>query len=87
VAGGWSTSATPPGATITLPSDEVRARGIEVHGWTNALLTWDEQAGILHELLALVAADKLVTEATVIGLDELPEAWGRSMAGRLAVVP
>ena len=75
------------GATMTLPSDVVRSRGIEIHGWTNALLTWDGQTGILQEVLALVDAGKLVAEATVIALDELPEAWSRSVAGRLVVVP
>ena len=75
------------GVTATIPSALIRGKSLQILGWTNAVLSWDEQCAILHDVLALASEGSMVVDATVVPLDEIAMWWSRPVDGRLILVP
>jgi NADPH2:quinone reductase len=75
-------------ANATLSSSAVRAKPVEIVGYTNYTAGEERKASAYARMAAHAAAGEIKVPVERVGLDAVPELWGRSGAGRkLVVVP
>jgi NADPH:quinone reductase-like Zn-dependent oxidoreductase len=75
-------------ANATLSSSAVRAKPVEIVGYTNYTAGEERKASAYARMAAHAAAGEIKVPVERLGLDAVPELWGRSGAGRkLVVVP
>ncbi len=70
------------GPTASFASAMIRSRRLEILGYTNLALTWDEQTAALGEILRLVQAGSLRMEPEVVAADQATEGWQRQATGQ-----
>jgi NADPH:quinone reductase-like Zn-dependent oxidoreductase len=75
------------GAVLPLASALLRSRSLEVIGWTNAILPWDEQGALLAEALRHASAGEVVVDVETAPLDDAEDAWVRRSRGRMVLLP
>jgi NADPH:quinone reductase-like Zn-dependent oxidoreductase len=75
-------------ANATLSSSAVRAKPVEIVGYTNYTAGEERKAAAYARMAAYAAAGEIKVTVDRVALDAVPELWGRSGAGRkLVVVP
>jgi NADPH:quinone reductase-like Zn-dependent oxidoreductase len=75
-------------ANATLSSSAVRAKPVEIVGYTNYTAGEERKAAAYARMAAYAAAGEIKVPVERVALDAVPELWGRSGAGRkLVVVP
>jgi NADPH:quinone reductase-like Zn-dependent oxidoreductase len=75
-------------ANATLSSSAVRAKPVEIVGYTNYTAGEERKAAAYARMAAYAAAGEIKVPVDRVALDAVPELWGRSGAGRkLVVVP
>ncbi len=79
------------GASTAVTSVALRARSVDLRGYTNLSLTWEEQVRALREVLGHVAAERLHLSFVEAPLDDAPRHWAGGGAGphrpRVVLVP
>jgi NADPH:quinone reductase-like Zn-dependent oxidoreductase len=73
-------------ANATLSSSAVRAKPVEIVGYTNYTAGEERKASAYARMAAHAAAGEIKVPVERVGLDAVPELWGRSGAGRKLVV-
>ena len=75
-------------ANATLSSSAVRAKPVEIVGYTNYTAGEERKAAAYARMAAHAAAGEIKVPVERVSLDAVPELWGRSGTGRkLVVVP
>lgn len=78
------------GESMSLSSAAIRSRSLEVHGYTNAMLTAEERADGLRRVVALAADDGVRVAHLTCPLEQAPQAWEQTAQGtgaRVVVTP
>lgn len=72
------------GPSAAFASAVVRSKQLQILGYTNLGLTWQQQTDALGEILALVAAGEVSMEPEVVAFEDAAEGWQRQSDGRAA---
>jgi NADPH:quinone reductase-like Zn-dependent oxidoreductase len=74
------------GADATLPSSSVRAKPVAIIGYTNYTAPEERKAAAYERMVQHAAAGELRVPVERVGLDAVPDVWGRAGAGRKFVI-
>lgn len=63
------------GPLMPVPSALLRSRSLEILGYTNLALSWQQQVAALDDVLAIAESGRLEVSSRVVDPAGLPEAW------------
>lgn len=70
------------GPTAALPSAFIRSHSIDIRGYTNLSLNWEQQCVALREILSAAEAGRIHVHRTEFPLTDVKRAWRAQMRGR-----